>query len=235
MKKAKVDWKKLSRKEKWEYIWDYYKIHIVIGVLAVCLGIYTGVKIATYRAPQMRVIMLNTQTQVHDTKPLFEEFLTEYQYEVYSDAVMCHSNFFFWALESEDGSMYQSVQYENAQMLQAYMALLYTGEYSVIFGNGWVFEDTLNEMAFMDLRELLPEKTLELFEGNIVYYSDEETGVEYPCAITLTAENGWLQEHGLYESCSVGVLKSAPNKQMASELLSYALAYNLSPLMEENP
>lgn len=235
MKKAKVDWKKFSRKEKWEYIWDYYKIHIIVGVLVLCFGTYMGVKLATYRAPLMKVIMLNSQRQAYDTQPIFEEFLTENEYEVYSKAIMCHTNFQFWALESDESSAFQSAQYENSQMLQGYYALLYTQEYSVVFGNGWVFEDTLNDMAFMDLRELLPEETLELYEDYIVYYSDEETGIEYPCAITLTEENSWLQEHGLYKNCMVGVLKSAPDVQMASELLGYVLAYNLSPLMEENP
>lgn len=234
MKKAKVDWKSFSRKEKWEYIWDYYKIHIIVGILVLCLGTYTGVKIATHRDPLVSVIMLNSERQSFKSQPVFEEFLEDRGYEVYSQAVRCHSNFYFWEENEYQNSAFGSDQYENVQMLQAYYALLYTREYDVIFGVGTVFDDTLKEGCFEDLTTLLPENALEIYEGDLIYYTDEETGETYPCAVRLSEENGWLQEHELYHGCTVGVLKTAPNKQIAGELIHYLLSENSEPLTEEN-
>ena len=235
MKKAKVDWKSLSRKEKWEYIWDYYKIHIIVSILAVCIGVSAIVKIVNHRDPLVGVIMINCEKQVVASEPVFSEFLESNSYEVYSQAVMCRTNIHFWENSESQNAMFSSIEYENSQMIQAYYALLYTREYDVIFGTGPVFEQTVKDGAFADISELLPDVNLELYDGYIEYYTNEETGESYPCAIKLSQENGWIQEHGLYKECSVGVLKAAPHTQIASDMLRYLLAENLEPLTEENP
>lgn len=235
MKKAKVDWKSFSRKEKVEYIWDYYKIHIIVGILALCIGISTIVSVVNHRDPLMSVIMLNSEKHVVSSQPLFEDFLTTYDYEVYSQAVRCHANFHFWEEDEDQNTMYSSIEYDNAQMMQAYFALLYTREYDVVFGTGAVFEQTLEDGAFEDISQLLPDINLELYGDCIEYCTNEETGESYPCAIKLTGDHGWLQEHGVYEECTVGVLKAAPHKEMAGDLMRYLLAENLRMLTEENP
>jgi len=233
MKKAKVDWKSFTWEQKKEYIWDYYKIHIILALLVVCFGIYIGVKIANHRDPLMRTIMFNCYNSSVSSETVFEEFLTENGYEVYSNAVQCHSSLSFWEIDSEDSSMFQSAQYENGQLMQAYYALLATKNYSVVFGSGWVFDYTVSEDGFVDLSEVLPEETLELYADYLIYCVDEEEDTKYPCAIRLTEENGWIQEHAVYQSCAVGILRDAPDQQMAVELIRYLLAENMALLTEE--
>lgn len=230
MKKAKVDWKNMSGKQKREYIWDYYKIHILVGILALSLGVYGVVKVVTHRDPLMSVIMLNSEKQVFDSQEVFDEFLTDWCYEVYPQAVKCHSNFIFLEESGEDTAVFESGMMEYAQLKQAYYALLYTKEYDLVMGNGPVFDETADGGAFADLRGFLSEETLEIYEQYLIYTDEEGTVEKYPCGIQLNADNGWLTENGLYQSCSVGVLKTAPNPAISARMIQYLLTEYLITL-----
>lgn len=234
MKKAKIDWKSFTRQQKREYIWDYYKLHIIVGILVLLLGTYIVVKIVNHRDPLMSTIMLNCNKPNFQTQEVFDEFLQEYGYESYSQAVKCHANLSFWEDGKPGVTVMESTQYENAQMMQAYHAMLYTNEYDLIFGTGEVMDETLQYGVFMDLTKVLPAEMLEIYADFIITFENEETGESYPCAILLSEENGWLQEHGLYKTCAVGILQKAPHKEIAVNHLKYLLAKNLALLTKEN-
>ncbi len=223
MKKAKVDWKNLSGKKKAEYIWDYYKIHILVGILVLSLGVYSVVKIVTHRDPLMSVIMLNCEKQSLDSQSVFEPFLTQWGYEVYPQAVKCHNNFTFREEGGSDTAVFESNLMEYAQLKQAYFALLYTKEYDIVMGNGPVFNETADGGAFADLREILSEESLETYAEYLIYTDEEGTVEKYPCGIQLNGDNNWLAENGLYQSCSVGVLKNAPNSEISARMIQYLL------------
>ena len=59
----KTDFKALSNKAKVQYIWDYYKLHILFGGVIATIVIGLGYHFITYRKPVLSVIMINVQTQ----------------------------------------------------------------------------------------------------------------------------------------------------------------------------
>ena len=58
----KTDFKALSNKAKVQYIWDYYKLHILFGGVIAAIVIGLGYHFITYRKPVLSVIMINVQT-----------------------------------------------------------------------------------------------------------------------------------------------------------------------------
>ena len=217
MKKAKIDWKGMTRKQKAEYIWDYYKIHILLGVLALAIAIYVGVDMATSRDPLMSIIMLDARVQAVETSPTYSEFLELNGYEVYDDAVRSNTAIRFWKTE-----LYEQAYYENLQLQQAYHALIWSETYDLIMGGDAAFEDTANGGCFIDLSQYLPADLIEKHHDDFVYTDEEGTVDSYPCAIILD-DNRWLQQNEIYLSCSAGVLKSAPNPKIALQFIEYLL------------
>ncbi len=235
MKKAKVDWKNLSGKKKAEYIWDYYKIHILVGLLVLGLGTHLVVKIATHRDPLMNIIMLDCENPSFVSSEVFGEFLADGGYEIYELAVNCNTSIDFYEEGEEDSTLFSSALYENGQLKQAYYAFVWAGDYDLVMGEGDIFQETADGAAFADLSEYLSAETLEIYKDYLVYTDEKGEKEPYPCAIVLGEENGWLQEQGLYKTCSVGLLNNAPNPEISVELLRYLLSENLAPLTERNP
>ena len=235
MKKAKVDWKSLTPRKKAEYVWDYYKIHILVGVLVLGLGVHFIVKLATHRDPLMNIIMLDCENPTFASSEVFAEFLTDNGHEIYEQAVNCNTSIDFWEEGQEDSTLFSSALYENGQLKQAYHAFIWSNEYDVVMGQGDVFQETVDGGAFIDLSDYLSADTLEIYEDYLIYTDEDGAEESYPCAIVLGEENGWLQEHGLYKTCSVGLLNNAPNPEISMDFLRYLLAENLAPLTERNP
>lgn len=70
----KTDFKALSNKAKVQYIWDYYKLHILFGGVIATIVIGLGYHFITYRKPVLSVIMINVQTTSENAEAAFDEF-----------------------------------------------------------------------------------------------------------------------------------------------------------------
>ena len=68
----KTDFKALSNKAKVQYIWDYYKLHILFGGVIAAIVIGLGYHFITYRKPVLSVIMINVQTTSENAEAAFE-------------------------------------------------------------------------------------------------------------------------------------------------------------------
>ena len=71
----KTDFKALSNKAKVQYIWDYYRLHIIVGVAAVLIIGSVIHHFVTYREPLLNVIMINTSSGEATSSDGFNEFL----------------------------------------------------------------------------------------------------------------------------------------------------------------
>lgn len=71
----KTDFKALSNKAKVQYIWDYYKLHILFGGVIAAIVIGLGYHFITYRKPVLSVIMINVQTTSENAEARLTNFL----------------------------------------------------------------------------------------------------------------------------------------------------------------
>lgn len=225
----KEKWKAFSTKEKWDYFWYYYKIHVIVGLLVLLFGGYMVYEQVTNRAPLLSVVMLNVNTmQEQGADADFNEFLNLYGYEVYDGAVYNNKGLTIYKQE-ENKDLYSQYYFEHTETL---FNLLFASAEDVVFGRGDFFtQELVPGQAFADLREILSQETLEKYADALLYctpYTEGDDpdelipGEPYPCAIYLE-NNSWVLESGLYRTCYVGVPKRPQIKQITIDFMKYLL------------
>ncbi|MCD8012968.1 MAG: hypothetical protein LUG99_07315 [Lachnospiraceae bacterium] len=179
--------KALSWKARIAYVWDYYKLQMVILVviiLAVNLAftIYHNLQIDTL----LYVCMVNCNTYYVDSEALTADY-TEYlggigdKEEISIDTSIL--------LDEEDYSTSYANQMKFTAVISAQMA-------DVILMDAENFEEYAGWSYFMDLRDIFSEEQLEQWSDLLVYMENEE-GESAPYAIDL-ANAPKLLEYSVY-------------------------------------
>lgn len=213
----KTDFKALSTKAKVQYIWDYYRWHIIITI-AVSAAVFSLVKhYVTYEEPLLNVIMINCNDSLNATADGFNEFFDTYEYDADSDRVSLSSSLLF----PEEGEDEDFSSYNDYQLL---LALVAAGEEDLFFGRGPVYLNYAEQGVLADLSKILPAETLEKYENNLIYSTENGASEPYPCAIELT-DNKWLQENHYYTSCYYGIFVQSAEDPMVLDFTEFLLNY----------
>lgn len=212
----KTDFRSLSRKAKIDYIWDYYRWPFIIAA-AIIIVVGTFVyEFVNYEEPIFNVIMINCNKAVDTTAEGYYDFLDEIEYP-YSkgSAVSLTSTLNF------DENNVSTTMYDR----QTLTTLLYAGGQDLFMGTGDVYLQYVSQGVLQDLSKLLSAETLQKYEDNLLYYTDEETGETCPCAVTLT-NNAWLKKYNYYDECYFGIPHRPSNQELAVKFAEYLLNYD---------
>lgn len=205
--KYKVNFQALSKKAKVEYIWEYYRWHI-IGILCGITIIVSAVfRVVTYKEPLLSVIMLNSYNSMTDTTgEEFEEFFQEYGYESYEGATDIKNVLYFSANEESN-----QIDYQDYEIL---LALLIGGDYDVFLGTGDEYLSFMDDGFLADLSEVFSDEFLQKYKEQIIYSNNMSESAGYPAAFSLK-NNQWLSKNNYYNrECYLGIL----NKDNISEI-----------------
>ena len=210
----KEKWKSLSSQQKRQFVWDYYKIHIIVGLcLVIGLAWFIHEK-ATYREPIINALLLNTVNVPQDANTGFQTFLEQQGYDVFPGAVAVNSNLYIDFENDPVGTSYSHYQ--------ALYSIVYTGQQDLLFGTGAIFQECMDSGALLDLSQVFPQEFLEKHKDKLLYTKELGAAEEYPCAIVLK-DHPWLKETGYYYQCSVGVLENCDQSELAVAFLEYLL------------
>lgn len=210
----KTDFKTLSGKAKVGYIWDYYKWHIIIVIAVAAFLLSIIYHYATYREPLLNVIMINCNDSMTADDGGFDEFLTAYGYDSARQPVSLNASLHF-----SDGEY--SLSYNDYQVLTMLIA---AGGQDLFFGTGEVYLDYASEGALLDLSEVLSPELLETYADNLLYVTDAESGISYPCAVALT-DNAWLKKNNYYDTCYFGIFYQSQNLDASVQFAEFLLNY----------
>ena len=193
----KTDFKALSNKAKVQYIWDYYKLHILFGGVIATIVIGLGYHFITYRKPVLSVIMINVQTTSENAEAAFDEFSDAAGYDPKQQPIDVSANLQF----SDDPNA--TTDYNDYMVLST---MIGAGGEDLFFGTGSVYTDYAEEGALM------------------IYSTDDGESESYPCAIELT-DNRWIQKYGIYDSCYFGVFSRSEQKDYYTKFADFLLNY----------
>lgn len=215
--KYKVNFKSLSTKQKIEYIWDYYKWHMVILIFVISMIVSTVQKSINYKEPLLNIIMLNSYgAMVNTDNQGFKDFFEKYDYDFFDGAVETKNDIFF--------SLQEELNYEDYQSYEVLFPLLIGQEYQMIFGTGEKSLQFLNQGFLTDLSVILPKEVFERYKNQLIYFEDE--GERYPCAIILS-NNQWLAENNYYdEECYIGILNHENISEVVIDFTEFLLSYS---------
>ncbi|MDR1687154.1 MAG: hypothetical protein LBS21_00900 [Clostridiales bacterium] len=180
IKEERAKLAEMNFKEKVDYIWEYYKYHIIITVVSV-LFIYMLID----------ALVLNPQKNVHvgvaiygpyifeETTNELTSYLTGNMQADWETSAVVITNFFV----SED-----DLQITNA-MVQKFIAMLSVQEIDIFIGNELQFTQNARQGFFLDLStaeglNITPQeiKSFDFQE------SEDSPVVSFPCAIALNSD-----------------------------------------------
>lgn len=213
---AKTDFKALSNKAKVEYIWDYYRWHIIGVIFALAFIIYTVHHYVTYREPFLNVIMINCNNSYDTTTEGFDEFQAAYGYDTEEYPVALAAGLYF-----PEGENAMAMSYTDIQALAAYIA---SGEEDLFFGTGDVYLNYCEQGVLIDLSTILAPELLAKYEDCLIYSTADGEVDPYPCAIELK-DNAWIKKYNYYDTCYFGVFYQPHNLEGAIEFAEFLLSY----------
>ncbi len=214
----KTDFKALSSKAKVQYIWDYYRLHILSVIVIGGIVIGLTYHFVSYRKPILSVIMINVQTTSENADASFDEFSDTAGYDKKQQPIDVSTNLQF--PESSDAASASS--YEDYMVLSTMVG---AGGQDLFFGTGDTFLDYANEGACLDLRTYISDDVLEKYKDHLIYSTDDGESESYPCAIELT-DNAWIKKYGIYDgTCYFGVFSRSEQKDYYTRFADFLLNY----------
>ena len=213
---AKPDIKNMSTGKKIEYVWDYYRFHILGTIVLVIVFGSIVHHYVTLKTAVLDMIFLNAYTVEDDDEP-FAEFLTEQgyapnEYEVYLTTSLAYAL-------TEDG--YQP----DYTTLQAISAMFSTGDVDVFAMPPQVFGEYASAGYTMDLSTVFTEDELTAYSDKLVYSTLSETGEQFPAAFNLNGCN-WLEEYGFYAGdYYMAITVNSDSPDLTKEFILYILEY----------
>lgn len=209
----KTAFKDLSKKAKVQYIWDYYRWHIIVAICLVAFVISMIVHYATYKESVLDIVMVNTLNPYEESISSTDEF---FQQEKFTDKeeISVDTSITF----SEDDNY--STNYYSDQKLTLKLSV---GGADILFAPEFVFQQYADAGSMMPLTDFLTEAELALYQDAIIYATDSETGETLPCGLKLT-DNQWLSDNGYYTgTVYLGIAYATDSKDNAVDFFHYVL------------
>lgn len=214
---TKEKWHAFTKAEKREYIWDYYKGHILAGVAVLALLIWFVVSMVTYREPHLEVIMVNSRTDSKGQQA-FHEFLQQQELEVFDNCIGLMDSFY---IDTQDSA----ALYESMQQLEALYAVTAAGKQDLLFDTEVFIGQCAKDGTLLDLSTVLTAEELERYADHLVYTTENDTCDAYPCAVRVR-DNAWVKENGFYGSAgALAILEATDDFDLSVAFLRYYLSH----------
>lgn len=161
----KAVWENGTTKQKIQYVWDYYKWHILIPIIVVAVIIWYIVQVVTAKDTLFQGIFLNAYgTNTYDTTTEWlDEFYELQEINTDKEEISLNTSLYYTA-----GNV--NANYETLQVLMAWNAAE-----CLDFMAGDV--SSLTELSyrgyFTDLRKILTDEQLEAYEPYFLYMDQE--------------------------------------------------------------
>ncbi len=193
---------------KVQYIWDYYKLVLVLIVAAIAIIIYF-----TYRFlhpdPEyiLDVTLVEGATPIDDTGNVFEQYMDDNGYD----------------RSEQDISVV--VMESTTYTTQLLMARLMTGEIDMMTGDVDIMDMLYEGQALLELEDLVSAELLEEYADCLYWAEDPDTGEEHVYAIQLKDGNALMQQAYYAENVYVCIAYTAEHVETGISVMEYLLEY----------
>ena len=215
----KTSIKDLKGKARIEYIWDYYKLPILVVICVIAFVIYMIVHFVTYKETALEIFMINTTNQnTEEVAASTDEFFQQEGLSGKDEEIFIDTSIQF----SED--MGDSTNYYSNQSLTVKFAV---GGGDILFAPDYVFNTYAASSAMIPLTDILTDDELDQYKDILVYTTEEESGETYPCGVALT-DNEWLLTHHFYpegETLYLGIGYNSKSPETARNFFHYILTF----------
>ncbi|MDD3205683.1 MAG: hypothetical protein PHS74_08125 [Lachnospiraceae bacterium] len=205
-KLAEMTWK-----EKWNYFWDYYKVHTLVAIAVVVLLIFFIKDITTGNQDSVfQVAIVNSEVQsIEETEA---EKFGEYLGIDPKEEKVVFDNSYQINVDSADQMTVASSQ---KMVANAQLALI-----DMIMAPEDVMDYYTYNSFLCDIRTILPEAQFEkLDEAGRIFYSKTEEGKEIPVGIKVD-DSSWVKKTGIY-AVQKPILACVENTMHSENILKF--------------
>ncbi len=169
--------KDMSGKERWWYIWTYYRLQIIFGSLALCCLISVAANLLDPHKVYLNTVTVNVSTiTLEPPAQLTEEFHTAMGLGKYDE------------VDSEGFVINFAEQYtqDDYQAVQRLFTLIGAREVDTLLMGQTELELLAEHVAFADLQKVLPPDLWQQLQPRILYVVPEEGAAPFPAGIDIS-------------------------------------------------
>lgn len=201
------------------YIWDYYKIHIGVGLLVLFFIIYMVYGALTRKETVLEVAAINCYSlELSDTEEIFDEFMEGEGFDPSKQRTALNTNLSY---REGDGNVYG---------MSALMTVLGSNTLDVAFWDEELFYEMGENAIYVPLEDYLTAEEIEALgdramvcEYNILDSKGEITGQDSYIAGIRLDDNKWIEETGLYPADPpiIALIYGGPHRDTAADFVRY--------------
>ena len=205
--------KGMGFKAHWDYFWDYYKVHVIVGILVI-VGIFSLAKdILTQKPDAINITIINA-AGISDASPL-EAGFAEYE--------SIDTTKFNVAIDSTSSINLQNPDSYTIANSERIYSMIAAHDLDVIMADTEVFQNYAKNEMFLDLRDYFSDEEMNAFGDSIFYIdtADYRNGDDYLEGkdSSDTAED---DENVVHELIPVGIILSDNPHLKALEYYQYS-------------
>lgn len=202
MKERNSTFKKLSAKQKLQYIWDYYKIHIIVTVVLIC-AIFSIIKTVKHAGSvDLYVAYVNVAVDEDMTNALEDQ--SGLIISSYRDLLI-----------TEDPSG-ENLQYAYASSMKL-MSAISAEKLDIIIGDSFALDNANSSEYLLDPEEFIKANNPSLLDEFEALFIRDDAGQPY--AIDISGFSPF-SEAGYTEPIYLGIIASDTNTESKLSLLS---------------
>ena len=203
-----------DRKSRINFIWDYYKIHIIAVLTVIGLGLVLIISNIGRKDASMYVVLLNNDSSLVECDPsIFDEELSKSSLDLKGKTVDVNDKLSV----GHEGN--ETVDIETMQILTALFTI---SDLDLYVADKKYFDYFLEDGGYCDLNKLIDKDLLNKLDEDL-YYWENSKGQKILCGIIL--HNGSiLHKAGYYhDDVIMGVVSNANNMEVAVEFIRQIL------------
>ncbi len=231
----KEKWDSLNTSGRIRYIWDYYKLPIVIACILLYMAGYSAYRHFTHKDIFLYTALVNVAAGEDLTSRLVGGFLDAEQIDTAKNDFRLYSD---WYLTDDPSSEYHEYTYATRMKV---LAAIDGKQLDVVLMNQEAFDAFAQNGYLCNLEQLLKQEDADLYNALQSYlitntevlednaqdvvldpsleYVSETT--EYPMAVDLNECSPAIREAGFGSSVYLGIIGNTPRTDTALEYLRY--------------
>ena len=207
---------KKSFKEKLQYFWYYYKVHVFVvlfSILSISLFITAAIKES--RDPCIYVALINSSLASDQDTTLLSDYVTSRNIDTTKHPAKMDFTMHMSSSSADDASMASS---------QKYMSMLSTGKADVILCDKWIIDEYAILDAYENLETYLAPEDYEKIKDNL-YYCEVNGKGKIPVAFYATNVDKVLTDslYGKKECPLIAICRTSKRKETAADFIKYLL------------
>ena len=206
-----------SSKEKLQYFWYYYKIHVFVILFTILsLSLFISAVIKESKEPSIYITLINSNLSSEQDTTLLSDYIKSRNIDATKNPAKMDFTMHMSSSSADDASMASS---------QKYMSMLSTGKADVIFCDKWIIDEYAVLDAYENLETYLAPEDYDKIKDNL-YYCDVNGKGRIPVAFYASNVDKILTDslYGKKECPLIAICRTSKRKETAADFIKYLLA-----------